>query len=99
MEHIDFEAKINGPEIVSLEELMLGFLESFQEHASEETFATASHWDVLIFFVRYLHEHGYGILQYVRGKNSSKLSSDLQERCKYFYYPGWRERTKKHGKK
>ena len=95
MIHIDLEAKINGPEIVSLEELMLGFLETFQEDASEEAFAHASYWDVINFFVRYLHKHGYGILQYVRGQDFSKLSPELNERCERFNSLDWREKTKK----
>lgn len=95
MERIDLEAKINGPEIVDLNELMLGFLEEFQEEASEETFANVSYWDIIKFFVRYLHKHGYGILQYVRGQNFSKLSPDIEDRCERFYSPDWRERIRK----
>jgi len=96
MQHIDLEAKIKGPEIVSLEELILGFLETFQEEASEEAFANAPYWDVIKFFIRYLHEHGYDISKYVKVQSPSKLSQDFKDRCERFYSLDWRERTEKY---
>jgi len=97
MIHIDLEDKINGTETVSLEELMLGFLEEFQQEASEEKFTDASHWDVMKFFVRYCHEHDYHILKspIVTSKKKLKMSPEFKARCKRFYYPGWREKIKK----
>jgi len=92
------EDKINGAEIVSLEELILGFLEEFQGEASEEQFAGASYWDVINFFVRYLDKHDYNVFKshQVESQESSKLSQDIQDRCKRFYLLNWRKRTRKY---
>jgi len=98
MVHIELENKINGTEIVSLEELVLGFLEEFQEDVSEEQFAGASFWDVIKSFVRYLDKHDYNISKshHVESQKPSKLSQDIQDRCKQFYLLDWRKRTRKY---
>ena len=98
MVHTKLEDKINGAETVCLEELILGFLEEFQEDASEEQFAGASHWDVVRFFVEYLYKHSYLILKshHVRSQKISKQSPDFKDRCKRFYSLDWRKRTRKY---
>ena len=98
MKYINLEDKINGAETVSLGELMLGFLEHFQENASEENFAGASYWDVIEFFVQYLDDHAYYILKshHVRMPKSrlSLIPSDLKDRCERFYSRDWRKKAK-----
>jgi len=98
MVHTELEDKINGAEIVSLEELILGFLETFQEDASEEQFAGASFWDVIKFFVQYLDEHEYNIFKsrHVKSQKFLKLSQDIHDRCNSFYSLDWRKRKRKH---
>jgi len=97
MIHINLEKKIKGTKIVGEKELILGFLETFQEDASEERFATAAYWDVIKFFIEYCYERGYFIskLSQVVRRAEQKMLPDMEARCKRFYYPGWREKIKK----